>query len=221
VEEVKMARSDFSRPVDASAVVDARARVGIADPAALRAWLLAAFVLTLGGIVTGAAYFAVGGIFALLSDLFGLGMGIAGFVLVLGLHGYVRAATSVDASTVRTVGLIAYALTILGSAALVLFNLGLTAVPGGLSLGTQFLGMAAQGAWYLGFGLFVLRVGIFGRTDARLFQVAGVGYLSFGVAAVVAPGSVASMTGGFVGVIIYLVLVIRLRSWLGTHALHR
>jgi hypothetical protein len=220
-EEVDMARSDISRSVDASALVDARDPVGIADPAALRAWLLAAFVLTLGGIVTGAAYFAVGGIFALLSDLFGLGMGITGFVLVLGLHGYARAAASAGAPAVRTLGLIAYALTILGSAALVLLNLGLTAVPGSLALGTQFLGMTAQGVWYVGFGLFVLRIGIFGRVDARLFQIAGVGYLSFGVAAVVAPGSVASMAGGFVGVILYLVLVLRLRSWLGTHAPHR
>jgi hypothetical protein len=178
----------------------------------LRGWLLAAFVATLGGIVTGAGYFAVGGVFALLSDLFGLAMGIVGVALVLGLHAYAAAVAGVSARNVHTVGLAAYALTIVGSFALVLLNVGVTGVPGSLALGTQFAGMALQGAWLLGFGLLLLRAAVFPRAAAWMFVVSGAGYLSFGVAAVAAPGSVAAMTGGFVGVIVYLVLVLRLRA---------
>jgi hypothetical protein len=187
------------------------AAVTMAGGIPLRPWLLAAFVVTLGGILTGSAYFAVGGIFALLSDLFGLGMGLVGLVLVIGLHEHVAAARGDRAPAIRSLGLVAYVLTIVGSFGLVLLNLGMSSIPGGTFLGTQFAGMATQGAWFLAFGLLVLGSATFDRTSAWLFVTSGLGYLSFGLAAVVAPGSVAAMAGGFVGVFVYLYLVLRLR----------
>jgi hypothetical protein len=179
---------------------------------ALRGWLLVAFLVTTGGIVTGAGFFAVGGIFALLSDLFALAMGLVGLAVVGGLHAHAATVSGVTAPAVRTVGLAAYAVTIVGSLALVLLNLGVAGIPGALALGTQFAGMTAQGAWFLGFGLVVLRTRAFPRDVGWMLVVAGAGYLSFGFAAALAPGSVAAMTGGFIGVIVYLVLVLRLRS---------
>lgn len=180
----------------------------------LRPWLLAAFVVTLGGILTGSAYFAVGGIFALISDLFGLGMGLIGLVLVIGLHDHVAARRGERAPAVRSLGVVAYVLTIVGSFGLVLLNLGMSGIHGGLFLATQFAGMATQGGWFLGFGLLVLGSATFDRTSGWLFVTAGIGYVSFGLAAVVAPGSVAAMAGGFVGVFVYLYLVLRLRRLL-------
>jgi hypothetical protein len=215
LKEDAMARSP-ARPTSFATSLDGTTEAaGAAMRVRLRGWLLAAFVVTLGGIVTGSAYFAVGGIFALVSDLFALGMGVVGLVLVLGLHRYVEGATGSTAPGVRLVGTVAYVLTIVGSTALVLLNAGVTTIPGGLSLGTQFAGMTMQGAWFVGFALLVLRSGVFARADGWMFMLAGAGYLSFGVAAIAAFGSVAAMAGGFVGVVVYLVLVLRLRAALG------
>jgi hypothetical protein len=122
----------------------------------VRGWLLWALVAYLLGVITGAGYFTVGGVFALLSDLASVFMGLTMIPVVLGLERIFQPTNPRLNRNTRLVGLTGFSLLTTGGLILVLFYF-FNSLPGAVGLGAQFAGVFLQGTWLILIGLLIFR----------------------------------------------------------------
>jgi hypothetical protein len=152
-------------------------------------------VATLLSAVLGAAFFSVGGVFGPLSDLAALATGVALLPLVWALSVRDRSVTPRWSRAGVAVGSAGFGLVALGSAGLLVTDIGLVSGFGVPALAVQFLGYGLVGVWLLLLGGVALRTGRLPRRVAWAGIVGGLGYASF---------PVGTVTVGFGAPILYL-----------------
>lgn len=182
----------------------------------LRKWLLLALIATLLGVVTGSLYFSYQGIWAPISDASGMLIGITLIPCALGMHRYLVMKTNQQSLSMLTmiVGLVGFILFTLAGAALILFYFDET-LPGLLALNIQFGGGGLQGVWLILLGLISLQTKVFTKTAGWMALLAGIGYLTFGLTAIIdTSANPAVMTAAGIGLILFIIWVVLVRQGL-------
>jgi hypothetical protein len=186
------------------------------DRDTVRKWLVWGLVAYLFGVATGIGYFTIGGIFALLSDMSSVMMGLTMIPVVLGLAKLFDSEKSGLARNARRVGLAGFTLLALGGFVLSLFYF-IQSLPGSIALGAQFAGIFLQGIWLIMVGMLTLQTGALPRKPAWAGIIAGAGY--FVVAASSAFGfNPISGLGSAMGVVGYILWTLWTRSALRSQA---
>lgn len=189
---------------------DVTASVAAVDePIELPRWARLSVYASLGAMafsaVLGVAYFAVGGIWGPLSDLGGLASGMTVLAVAWVVHRLNRSAAPRASAFVLGAGTLASVATIVGSAALVLWALGVEIAPPDIALATQFIGGGLLGLWLLGVGWLGLRTKSVETHISLAALLAGLGLVGFPVSAA---------TVGFQNPLLSLSLTVGLLSFL-------
>jgi hypothetical protein len=149
----------------------------------VRRWLLWGLVAYLMGVVTGTGYFTIGGVFALLSDLASVLMGLTMIPVVLGLTKMFNYGNPSLAQNAKWIGLIGFSLLTMGGTILSFFYF-IRAFPGGFGLGMQFAGIFLQAVWLIMVGKLSIQSGAFPNKAAYAGMTAGAGYFAVGLSSV-------------------------------------
>jgi hypothetical protein len=176
----------------------------------VRKWLLLGLIAYIAGVITGAGYFTIGGVFALLSDLASLFMGLTMIPVVLGLAKVFEPGKSDFAKTTRLVGLLGFSLLTIGGTILSFFYFVPT-LAGGFGLALQFFGIFLQGIWLILTGLLALQTKAFSRRAAWAGILAGAGYFVIGASSAIQFNLISMLASGL-AVVGYILWTLWTRS---------
>jgi hypothetical protein len=184
------------------------------DRTSIRKWLMYGLAAYLTGVITGVGYFTIGGVFALLSDLASVAMGLTMIPVVLGLAKIFARKKPETAKTFRILGLTGFALLTTGGGILSFFYF-FQVLPGGFGLGLQFIGIFLQGIWLILTGVLAIQTGAFSRKAAWAGIIAGAGYFVIGASSAIQFNPVSMLASG-AAVVGYILWTLWTRSDLKT-----
>ncbi len=176
----------------------------------VRKWLLWALGAYIAGVITGSAYFMVEGVFALISDLTAVLMGVTMIPVVIGLSRIFESLGIRQVGIMRAVGLTGFTLLALGGLVLVGFYFN-RSLPGGIALAAQFAGIFLQGVWLILVGWIMLKGGFPARKAAWAGILSGGGYFLIGAASTLGLNSLVMVIAAL-AVISYILWTLWLRS---------
>lgn len=175
-------------------------------------WLLIALVSMLLGAVTGIGFFAVGGIFAPLSDAASVMIGLSLIPVALGLDRLFHPFEPRLSRRAMRTGVAGLSLFAAGGLLLVLYHTLFGWLPEALAFGVQFLGILIQGIWLVMVGVLTLRSGVFDRSVGWAAAASGSAYLLMCISFPFDPGGPAVIMTALVAVVCFCAWAIWARA---------